>query len=42
MLKGGVNDFGREHGDECSESMKVEGGEIVHREFCQAHVKGNV
>ena len=41
-MKGGVNSFGREHGDECAKSMKMEGGEDMPREFCQIHSKGNM
>ena len=42
MLKGGVNSFRREHGDKCSKSVKMEGGEDMHRKFCQVHAEGNV
>ena len=42
MMKGGINCFGREHGNKCAKPMKMEGSEDVPREFCQVHSKGNV
>ena len=42
MMKGGVNSFGRKHGDERAKSMEMEGGEDMPREFCQIHLKGNM
>ena len=38
-MKGGVNDFGREHGNKHAKPMKVEGSEDVPREFSQVHAK---
>ena len=40
--KGGVNSFGREHGNKRAKPMKMEGGEDVPGEFCQVHSKGNM
>ena len=42
MTKGGVNNFGREHGDKGAKPVKVESGEDVPGEFCQIHLKGDV
>ena len=42
MVKGGVNSFGREHGDKCAKPMKMEGSEDMPREFCQIHLKENM
>ena len=42
MMKGGVNSFGREHGNKCAKPMKMEGSEDVPGKFCQVHSKGNV
>ena len=42
MTKGGVNSFGREHGNKCAKPMKMEGSEDVPGEFCQVHSKGDV
>ena len=42
MTKGGVNCFGREHGNKHAKPMKMEGSEDVPREFCQVHSKGDV
>ena len=39
MMKGGINGFGREHGNERVKSMKVEGSEDMPGEFCQVHSK---
>ena len=33
MMKGGVNGFGREHGDKRAKPMKMEGSEDMPREF---------
>ena len=41
-MKGGVNSFGREHGDEHAKPMKVESGEDMPGEFGQVHSKGDV
>ena len=41
-MKGGVNSFGREHGDKGAKPMKVKSGEDVPRKFCQIHSKENV
>ena len=37
MVKGGVNGFGRKHGNKCAKPMKMEGSEDVPGEFCQVH-----
>ena len=42
MMKGGVNSFGREHGNKRAKPMKMEGGEDVPGEFCQVHSKRDV
>ena len=42
MMKGGVNSFGRVHGNKRAKPMKMEGGEDVPGEFCQVHSKGDV
>ena len=42
MTKGGVNSFGREHGDEGAKPMKMESSEDMPGEFCQIHLKGDV
>ena len=42
VMKGGVNIFGREHGNKHAKSMKVESGEDMPGEFCQIHSKGDV
>ena len=42
MVKGGVNSFGREHGDKRAKPMKVESSEDVPGEFCQVHLKGDM
>ena len=39
-MKGGVNSFGREHGNKCAKPMKMEGGEDMPGKFCQVHLKG--
>ena len=41
-MKGGVDNFGGEHGNECSKPVEMEGGEDVPREFCQVHLKRDV
>ena len=41
-MKGGVNSFGREHGDKGAKPMKVKSSEDMPRKFCQIHSKGNV
>ena len=41
-MKGGVNSFRREHGNECAKPMKMEGGEDMPGKFCQVHSKWNV
>ena len=41
-VKGGVNSFGREHGNKRAKPMKMEGGEDMPGEFCQVHSKGDV
>ena len=41
-MKGGVNSFGRKHGNKCAKPMEMEGGEDVPGEFCQVHAKRNV
>ena len=40
--KGGVNDFGREHGDKHAKPMKVEGSGDVPRKLSQVHAKRDV
>ena len=42
MAKGGVNSFGREHGNKCAKPMKMEGSEDMPGEFCQVHSKRDV
>ena len=42
VVKGGVNSFGREHGNKRAKPMKMEGGEDMPGEFCQVHSKGDV
>ena len=42
MAKGGVNSFGREHGNKHAKPVKMEGGEDLPGEFCQIHSKRNV
>ena len=42
MMKHGINDFRREHRDECSKSMKMKCCENMCGEFSQAHAKRNV
>ena len=42
MAKGGVNNFGRKHGNECAKPMEMEGSEDVPGEFCQVHSKRDV
>ena len=32
--KGGVNGFGRKHGNKCAKPVKMEGSEDVPRELC--------
>ena len=41
-MKGGVNSFGREHGNKRAKLMKMEGGEDMPGEFCQVHSKRDV
>ena len=41
-MKGRVNGFGREHGNKCSKSMKMEGSEDMPREFSQVHTERDV
>ena len=40
--KGGVNSFGRKHGNKHAKPMKMEGSEDMHGEFCQVHSKRDV
>ena len=40
--EGGVNSFGREHGNKCAQPMKMEGSEDVPGKFCQVHSKRDV
>ena len=42
MMKGGVNSFRREHGNEHAKPMKMEGSEDVPGKFCQVHSKRNL
>ena len=42
MAKGGVNSFGREHGNKCAKPMKMEGSEDMYGELCQIHLKRDV
>ena len=39
VMEGGVNGFGREHGNKHAKPMKVEGSEDMPRELGQVHAK---